>query len=84
MSDTATALHVLLVGGAFIAFCWVLVSLVRGATRRGKGVQAVGAMLMLFGWGNLRDPRNDTVAEAQDGRIRQGNHSGDPENPGTG
>ena len=28
--------------------------------------------MMLFGWGNMRDPRNDTVAEAQDGRIRKG------------
>ena len=33
---------------------------------------------MMFGTGNMRDPRNDTVAEAQDGRIRKGNNSGDP------
>ena len=26
----------------------------------------------------MRDPRNDTVAEAQDGRIRKGSYSGDP------
>jgi hypothetical protein len=32
----------------------------------------------LFGWGNMRDPRNDTVAEAQDGRLRGGDESGDP------
>ena len=38
----------------------------------------MGAMLMLFSWGNMRDPRNDTVAEAQDGRIRKGTHTGDP------
>ena len=38
----------------------------------------MGAMLMLFSWGNMRDPRNDTVAEAKDGRIRKGNDAGDP------
>jgi hypothetical protein len=78
LSNTAIALRVLLLGGAFVAFCWVLVSLVRGSKRGGKGIQAIGAMLMMFGWGNMRDPRNDTVAEAQDGRIRKGTHSGDP------
>jgi len=38
----------------------------------------MGAMLMLFSWGNMRDPRSDTVAEAKDGRIRKGNDAGDP------
>jgi hypothetical protein len=32
----------------------------------------------LFGWGHMRDPRNDTVAEASDGRIRKDDESGDP------
>ena len=41
-------------------------------------MHAVGAMLMLFGWGHLRDPRNDTVAEARDGRVRRGTYSGEP------
>ena len=41
-------------------------------------MRSFGAALMLFGWGNLRDPRNDTVAEAQDGRVRRGSESGDP------
>ena len=44
-------------------------------------MRGIGAALMMFGWGNLRDPRNDTVAEAQDGRIRRGTHSGDPLDP---
>jgi hypothetical protein len=52
--------------------------LLRWARRGGKGKQAVGAMLMLFSWGNMRDPRNDTVAEAKDGRVRRGTHAGDP------
>ena len=67
MSNTAIALRVLLTGTAFVAFCWLLVALVLHAKRGGKGIKAAGAMLMLFGWGNLRDPRNDTVAEANDG-----------------
>lgn len=78
MSNAATALRVVLAVAAFAAFCGLLISLVRAARRGGKGVRAAGALLMLFGWGNLRDPRNDTVAEAQDGRIRKGTHSGDP------
>jgi hypothetical protein len=68
----------LLLFGAFGLFVWALVALVRQARRGGKSMRAAGAMLMLFGWGNLRDPRNDTVAEAQDGHVRKGNESGAP------
>ena len=63
---------------ALVGLVWVGVAMVRSARRDGKGIRAIGAALMLFGWGNLRDPRNDTVAEAKDGRIRRGTHSGDP------
>jgi len=72
------ALRVLFAAFAFMAFVWILVALARHAKRSGKGYRAIGATLMLFGWANLRDPRNDTVAEAQDGRIRKGTDSGDP------
>ena len=78
MSDYGVALRVLLVCLAVVAVVTVLILLVRGAKRGGKSMQAVGAMLMLFGWGNLRDPGNNTVAEAQRGRVRRGTHSGDP------
>lgn len=81
MSDSAAAVRGLLAATSSVAFCWLLVALVRRARRGGKGVQALGAMLMMFGWGSMRDPRNDTVAEAQDGRIRKGTHSGDPLDP---
>ena len=83
MGNTAIAMRALLAGGAFIAFGWGLVALVRGAKRGGKRMHAVGAMLMMFGWGHMRDPRNDTVAEARDGRIRKGTDSGDPLEPGS-
>ncbi len=57
---------------------WGLAVLIRRSKRPGKRLQAVGAMLMLFGWGNLRDPGSNPVAEAKDGRIRKGETSGDP------
>jgi len=78
MSDATTALRVALAVTAFVGFCWLLIALVRGARRSGKRARAMGAVLMLFSWGHMRDPRNDTVAEAQDGRIRRGTNSGDP------
>ena len=68
----------MLAGIAVVAFVWLLFALVRAAKRGGKGMRSFGAALMLFGWGNLRDPRNDTVAEAKDGRIRKGTDSGPP------
>ncbi len=78
MNPLTTALRVLLVFAALAAFVWLLIALVRSARRGGSRMHAVGAMLMLFSWGNMRDPRNDTVAEAQDGRIRKDEESGDP------
>ena len=78
MSSAATITRVLLICSALVAFIWLLFALVRAAKRGGKGMRSFGAALMLFGWGNLRDPRNDTVAEAKDGRIRKGTDSGPP------
>ncbi len=79
MSDAPTILRVVLSVAAFAGFCWLLVALVRGARRGGKG--AMGAMLIFFSWGHMRDPGNDTVAEAKDGRATRGTHSGDPPDP---
>jgi hypothetical protein len=78
MSLPEIFLRVLLVTAALTALCVLGIFLMRYARRGGKGFKAAGAMLMLFGWGNMRDPNNDTVAEAQDGRIRNGESSGDP------
>jgi hypothetical protein len=72
------ALRIILITIACSAFVLALIALVRAARNPGKAFKSVGAALMLFGWGNLRDPRNDTVAEAQDGRIRRSDESGDP------
>ena len=73
------ALRAALIAIAWLSFVGCLVWLVRRAKRSGKGVRAIGMAMMLFGWGHMRDPRNDTVAEAQDGRVRKGTDSGDPE-----
>ena len=82
MGDLATALRVLLVCAALAGFAWLLFAIVRGVRRGGgKGVHAIGAALMMFGWGHMRDPRNDTVAEAKDGRVDRGTHSSDPLDP---
>jgi hypothetical protein len=77
--DYSLALRIVLIASAFALLIAGCVWMVRSAKRGGKGMQALGMAMMMSGWGNMRDPRNDTVAEAQDGRIRKGTHSGDPE-----
>ena len=76
--DITTAVRVLAAIGGVTVVVWLGVVMIKAAKRGGGGVQALGAALMMFGWGNMRDPGNNTVAEAQDGRIRKGTHSGDP------
>lgn len=76
--DITTAVYALAVMGGAAALIWLGVIMVKAAKRGGGGMQALGAALMMLGWGSMRDPRNDTVAEVQDGRIRKGPHSGDP------
>ena len=46
MHDLETVLRVILVVAALAAFTWVLVRLVRRAKRGGKGLHAIGAVLM--------------------------------------
>jgi hypothetical protein len=76
--DVTVALKVLAWVGGVSALIWIGIVMVRAARRGGGGVRGIGAALLMFGWGNMRDPRNDTVAEAQDGRIRKGTDSGEP------
>ena len=75
------ALRVTLIALACVGLLWGMVALIRQAKTGSKAMRAAGMMMALFGWGNMRDPRNDTVAEAQDGRIRKDNESGDPPDP---
>ena len=78
--DITIALKILAWAGGVSALVWIGIVMVKAAKRGGGGLRGVGAALMMFGWATMRDPRNDTVAEAQDGRIRKGTHSGDPLN----
>jgi hypothetical protein len=79
MEPGGIALRVTVVAAGLALLIWGCVRVVRSVNRGGKRMQAAGMAAMLFGWGHMRDPRNDTVAEANDGRIRKGTHSGDPE-----
>jgi hypothetical protein len=79
--DITVAVKVLgaLAGAALLS--WIGIVMVKAAKRGGGGLGGIGAALMLFGWGNLRDPANNPVAEARDGRIRRDEYSGDPLDP---
>jgi hypothetical protein len=76
--DITTAVKVLAVLGALAVLIWFGVIAIRAARRGGGGMRGIGASMMILGWGFMRDPRNDTVAEAQEGQTRKGTHSGDP------
>lgn len=76
--DIATAVKVLAAIGGAAFLIWLGVVIIKSAKRGGGGMQAIGAALMLFGWGNMRDPSNNPVAEAKDGRAEKGSPSGDP------
>ena len=76
--DVTLALKILAWIGGISALVWLGSVFVRAARRGGGGMRGIGAALMLGGWATMRDPRNNTVAEAQDGRIRKGTSTGDP------
>ena len=76
--DITDALKILAWLGGLSVLIWIGTVMVKAAKRGGGGLRGIGAALMMSGWATMRDPRNDTVAEAQDGRIRKGTNSGDP------
>jgi hypothetical protein len=71
-------LSVVLISLTCAGVLWGMFAFVRRARSGGRVMQSAAMFAALFGWGHMRDPRNDTVAEAQDGRIRKDNESGDP------
>ena len=80
--DITTALKVVAALGAASALIWLGVVMVKAARRGGGGIRAIGAGLMMLGsWVTIRDPRNDTVAEVKDSRVRKDGYSGDPLEP---
>jgi hypothetical protein len=74
--DITTAVKVLGALAAAAMLTWLAVVMVKAAKR--GGMRGVGAMLLLSGWAHLRDPANNPVAEASEGRARKGTESGDP------
>jgi hypothetical protein len=80
-ADISIALGILAAAALVVLVAWLCWVMVRSARAGKKGFRSFGAALMLFGWGHMRDPRNDTVAEANEGRIRKGESTGDPPAP---
>lgn len=72
------ALRIALITLAWVGLLCGLIALVRHTRARGRVMRSAAMFAALFGWGHMRDPRNDTVAEAADGRIRKDDESGEP------
>jgi hypothetical protein len=51
---------------------------VRYAKRSTTGAGLLGAALLFFGFGNMRDPSNDVVQQAKESKKRQEGESGGP------
>jgi predicted phage tail protein len=79
--DIINALRILAAAAGLAVVTWLGVVLLRATKRGGGGMQALGAAMMLFGWGSMRDPSNNPVKEAQDGRLRRGESGADPLDP---
>jgi len=76
--DVTVAVKVLAVLGGVALAIWLGVVAIKAAKRGGGGMRALGAGLLMLGWGTMRDPTNNPVAEAKDGRTEKGSTSGDP------
>jgi hypothetical protein len=74
---SAPAFAVVEVGVTLLVIC-LAIWLVRGARRKRSGAFALGAVLMLFGLGNVREPDNLPILEAKRVKPKKGNESGDP------
>jgi len=67
---------------AIASLFWVGVQAVRFAKKGSPGAEVLGAALLLFSFGNFRDPLNETVQEAKQLKRREEDDSGDPPNEG--
>jgi hypothetical protein len=66
--EITTAVYALAVMGGAAALIWFGVIVIKAAKRGGGGMRGIGAAMMMLGWGFMRDPRNDTVAEPRSPR----------------
>ena len=63
---------------ATAALAMLGVHLIRSAKRRSPAVLALGAILVLFGVGAVKDPESQAIEQAKTPRAKKGEHSGDP------
>ncbi len=63
-------------GAVLLAYAGV--RLIHYARRRSTGAYVLGAALLLFGLGNVQDPRNEALLVAQQLKPKKGNDAGDP------
>lgn len=57
------------------------VQLVRVGKKASTAAHVLGATFMLIGFGNFRDPTNETVQQAKQLKRREDDDSGDPRDP---
>jgi hypothetical protein len=57
------------------------VQLVRLSKKGSAAAHVLGASFMLLGFGNFRDPTNETVQQAKQLKQREDDDSGDPPDP---
>ena len=77
-ASNSPLLQVVLSVIALAALVFLLVRLVRYAKKGGKGLQAFGAAMMLFGFGSPKDPVNDIVEQAEKLKRSDEDYAGDP------
>jgi len=76
---TSLLLQVIVAVIALSVFIFILIRLVTYAKNKGgKGVQALGAAMMLFGFGSPRDPVNDIIEQAEKSKRGEDDSAGDP------
>ena len=64
----------------FALLAWLGVRAIRYAKKGVPGAQVLGAVFLLFGFGNIRDPSEDTVQQAKQLKKREEDDAGDPPN----
>jgi hypothetical protein len=62
----------------FALLVYLGVKAVRHAKKGVPGAQVLGAVFLLFGFGNIRDPTNDIVQQARQLKQREDDDAGDP------
>jgi len=73
----------LLAVAAFAVLVLLMVWLVRYARRGSRGARALGAVFLLLGFGNIKDPTEEIAQQAQRYKLRDQDDSGKPPGPGS-